>query len=111
MRAGKMRHRVTFQRRQSGKDAYGKENGPYADLATIWAEVEPLTGREFFASLQVQSEKAIRVRCRWQQKLSDLTTKDRAAFNGRLFDIQSTINVLERNVELQIMCIEHSRET
>ena len=52
MRAGSLRHRVTIQRYELVVDEYG---GPlrresWKDVATVWASVEAVSGREFFAS-------------------------------------------------------------
>lgn len=109
MRAGRLSHRIKFQRRQAGDDSFGSPNGEWQDLAECWAAVEPLTGREYFAAQQVQADTAVRITIRYQTSLSGLTTKDRVVFGNRTFDIRSVIDVRERHTELQVMCTEHQR--
>ena len=57
MRAGMLRHRVTIQRQEI---VFGKFGAPLHDkvwenVATVWASLEAMSGREFFASQQAQS--------------------------------------------------------
>lgn len=111
MRAGRLKQRVTFRRRETVPlNQYGQQSGEYLTLAEVRASVEPLMGREFFAALQVQSDLSVRIRCRYQNSLSDLNPKDQAVYCDRIFDIRSVIDVDERHIELEIMCTEHKQE-
>ena len=105
MRPGRLRHRVVIQRATDAIDQYGDQTKTWASLATVWAAVEPLNGREFFAAAQTQSQVSTRITIR---PLIDqtITPKDRVKFGSRYFDIQTVINVEERNIELQLLCAE-----
>jgi SPP1 family predicted phage head-tail adaptor len=109
MRAGRLNQRITFQRRTETLDAYREDTGDWADLVTVAAGVEPVSGKEFFAALQVQSDVTHRIVCRYSSDTSGVTTKDRVSHETFLYDIQSILNVGSRNKELQLMCIQHSR--
>ena len=68
MRAGMLRHRVTIQRQEL---VFGKFGAPLHDkvwenVATVWASLEAMSGREFFASQQAQSEVTQRIRIRYR---------------------------------------------
>ena len=54
MRSGMLRHRVTLQRFQQGQDAYGGPVETWEDVAIVWASLEAMSGREYFASQQTQ---------------------------------------------------------
>jgi len=105
MQAGRLRHRVTVQRATDSIDQYGDQTPTWASLGTVWASVEPLSGREYFAAAQMQSEVSTRIVIRPISGVT-LTPKDRVKFGSRYFDIQSVINRDERNRELQLLCVE-----
>lgn len=104
MRAGTLRHRVTIQQLSADtKDADGRPAGSWQDVATVWAAVEPLRGREFWEAAAQQSEVTIRVRIRYR---AGITAAMRVKFGDRLLEIVHSINVDERNRELHLMCRE-----
>jgi SPP1 family predicted phage head-tail adaptor len=103
MNAGRMRHRITIQQRANTPDTFGQPIESWADVATVWASVEPLQGREFFAADQVNAEVTTRIRMRWR---SGITAAMRVSFDSRLYDIQSVIVSREIHDEMQLMCTE-----
>ena len=107
MRAGRLRHLVVLQRRDdtAAPNAFNEPADAWTDLATVWAAIEPISGREFFAAQQVQSEVSHRITIRYY---AGLTTKDRVKFGERLFDIRAVLDRDERHVEMQLMCTEHA---
>lgn len=83
-----MDQRVTLQQRSVTKNGIGEEIVTWSDVATIWAEVVPLRGREFFAANQVQQDADIRVRIRDRAGLSvDL----RLLWLGQAYDITGLV--------------------
>lgn len=104
---GKMRHRITFQAFAGNQDDYGDplqaDDANWEDVATVWASIDPISGREFYAAEQSQSEVSHKVRCRYR---SDLTTAMRIKYGKRKFDIISIIDWEERHESLLIMCKE-----
>jgi SPP1 family predicted phage head-tail adaptor len=56
MRAGELRQRVTLQEKISRQNEFGEEVVEYADLATLWALVEPVSSVE---AIQQQQAAAI----------------------------------------------------
>lgn len=69
MQAGRLRHRVTLQRRADTQSTSGEVVPGYEDILTVWASIEPLSGREMFAAQQVQSEVNTRIRIRWRPEI------------------------------------------
>ena len=104
---GKMRHRVTFQSFSGVVDSFGDplqgDDSQWADVTTLWAAIDPVSGKEFYAAQQSQSEVSHKVRCRFR---SGLTTAMRIKYGSRLFKILSVIDWEERHESLLIMCKE-----
>lgn len=118
MRAGPMRHKVTIQEVTETQDSYGQASESWATFATRWASIEPIAGREYFASRTENSEADVRIRLRWDRALVALTTKHRVLYTlplldespetsqTRIFDIEAILNMRERNREIVLMCRE-----
>ena len=103
MRAGDLRHRVTIQQPVETQNAYGEPVVAWQDVATVWAAVEPLRGREFFDAQQVQARVDHRIRIRYR---ADVTPKMRVLLGSRAFNIQAVIEPESRRRELHLMCKE-----
>lgn len=103
MKIGKLRHRVTLQEYISSKDSFGAEIETWSDTATVWAGIEPLSGKEYFAAQQVNAEINTKIMIRYR---AGVRSTMRVAFQNRLFEILSVINTEEKNQELILMCRE-----
>jgi len=104
MRAGALRHRLTIQETIEGKDDRNTVTVTgWQDIATVWAAVEPLRGREYFQMQNTQSELTVRVRIRY---LPGVAGAMRVIYGDRIFNIQSVIDVDERRREMELMCTE-----
>jgi len=110
MRAGYLRHRLTFQTRTKTQDAYGAEAvTPWTDTFTVWGSVEPFMGREYLDSRQRQAEVSHRVRIRYRSGV--LTTMrikyDLDSRAPAYLQIESVIEPYIRGTEMQLMCKEY----
>lgn len=103
MRAGDLRHRVTIQQLSALSDGMGGVRETWQDVATVWAAVEPMEGRERYEAQQIQAELTHRVRLRYRP---GITPKMRVVHKGRIFQIEAVINRAERNRELILLCAE-----
>lgn len=103
MRLGPLRHRVTFESRKTARDEYGQPVEGWDAIATVWASVEPISGRELLTAQQVQTAVTHRIRCRYR---TGLEASQRIVFGARYFDIQSLINAMEIGASLEILAIE-----
>lgn len=103
---GILNKRITIQQLVAGfpaVDSLGEPQTTWTDLAEVWAAVEPLQGREFWAQQQVQAKITIRVRIRY---LSTVTAGMRIVYGSRILDIHVPIDPKEKHEELQLMCSE-----
>ncbi len=102
MRAGQLRKRITIQNTTASQDTYGAENITWENFAVNRpAQVTPLSGREFFDAQQTQAGIEIRFNIRY---IKGIKPKMRVLYNDEGYDIQSVINLEERNRELLILC-------
>ena len=64
---------------------------------TVWASVEPLSGREFYERDQTLADVTHRITIRWDDvELASMTTKDRGEYDSRTFEFTSIRNIEER---------------
>jgi SPP1 family predicted phage head-tail adaptor len=103
MKIGKLRHRIKIQKYTAGRDSFGGEEPVWTDVAEVWARVSPVSGKEFFASAQVNAEVTTKITMRY---IKGITPKMRVVFDGRSFDIVSVLDFEERGIELNLMCRE-----
>lgn len=103
MEAGKLRHRVTIQSKAATRDTYGEEVIIWTTVATVWAAVEPLQGREYLEARQVTAEVSTRIIIR---RRSGILPEMRAVYGSRIYDILAVIEVDEARREMELMCQE-----
>lgn len=102
MRTGRLRHQVTIQTPIETKNDFGELVVTWSNISTgVWVGIEPLRGREFFASKQTNAEIETRVVMRYRP---DMTAKMRILHGENEYYVDTIINVEERNRELQLMC-------
>lgn len=87
------------------KDATGQQTETWSNIGTAYARVAPLRGREYLAASGEKANLTHEVTMRARNDVS-LMPRDRIQFGARLFDIQSVINVDERDRQWSIMCVE-----
>ncbi len=105
MEAGRLHDLVSLQENTPTRDAGGAPVDVWTDLLTapaIWADVEPLSGREFLEAARVNAEITHRIRVRYR---SDLTERMRIVLGTRIFDILAVLE-MDRRRELHLMCRE-----
>ena len=105
MQPGDLRERIMIKQITTTSDSAGgfTDSGSSA-LATVWAAVEPLSGRELLAAMQAQSEITVRVRMRYR---SDITSAMQILHGAKVYEIVSPpIDVDGRRRELELMCKE-----
>lgn len=84
MKAGKLDRRVQIKVKTSSRDSYGAEILTYSVLATVWAEIVPVSGREYFAAAQFIPEATLKIRMRYRE---DFDETSKIAYDGVDYDI------------------------
>lgn len=103
---GKLNKRVTIKSLSVTQDTFGEPLETYTDVVTVWASIEPLVGKEYYAAEQANTEVKIKVRMRYVGGIND---KMVVFFGSRkLLIVSPPINPYERNQDLILMCKELS---
>ncbi len=101
MKAGALDQRVTLQTLSGGVDELGQPlPDTWADVAQLWAAVEPLQGREYIAAGAMVSSVEARIRLRYRQ---GVTSAMRVIHGQDVYGIQAVIHIRSNRCELQLM--------
>ncbi|MEX3950617.1 phage head closure protein [Paraburkholderia sp. EG287A] len=103
MRAGRLRHRIKLQAPKVEVDPNTGEPiiVAWLDVATVWASIEALSGREWLASDQYRPGVTTRIRIRWRD---GVTSSMRALHKETVYSIDAVIPNFEGMAEMQLMC-------
>lgn len=105
---GKLRHRVKIQRLdESVRDVSGAVVPTWVDVATVWASVGPVGGKELFANGQVQANVTHKVEMRHRE---DVTTKNRLVWvtskpAGQVLNVVAAPPTVGSGNSLELMCV------
>lgn len=101
MQAGRLDQRVTIQvKTVTSTDEFGAEVITWTDVATVWMNVEPLSGREYVAMLATQTLVTTRFRCRYRP---GLTPAHRLLWRTVPYNITEVIESAGRKAEIEIL--------
>lgn len=94
---GSLDKRVTLQQASVTRDAIGAPIVAWVDVATVWAHVHPLAGRELINAQSVYAEVTHNIIIRWQSAFADpvAVSEMRVVYAGRHFNIGAAINLEE----------------
>lgn len=102
MLAGRLTERVTLQARSDTPDGYGQPVPAWATVATVWAAVESISGREYVTAAAEQAETTLRVTLR--HRSIDASTH-RLLWRSRVLDIRAVLPYADRS-HVMLMCAE-----
>jgi SPP1 family predicted phage head-tail adaptor len=101
---GEFNRPLNLERRTLTVDANGENVETWSVITRLWANVRPLSGREFFEAAQLKSDITHRVRIRYY---GNITTKDRLDLDGRKMNIAAPIiREGEGREAMTLMCVE-----
>ncbi len=104
--SSRLRHRVTIETQPRPQDV-NDESEPKDDwqaVATTWAEVLTLSGRQLELALQQVAQATHAVTIRWRP---GVTTKQRLDWRGLKLNIGSVIDPDGLRVELRLLCYSY----
>jgi SPP1 family predicted phage head-tail adaptor len=101
------------QQRTTSQDTFGQQTIAWTDvIASVPASITPLSGRELIAAQAINAEITHEIVVRYHPLLADplkVAAMRLVYVNGtvtRYFNIQSAMNVDERNRQLTLMAVE-----
>jgi len=103
MKIGDLRHRITFEKEVKVPDGYKGHDVTWQAVCTVWASVEPLTGREYFYAHQIKAEVSHKIKMRYNEKIN---TEMRIRHKDRYLSIDSIIDVKEKREIQEIFAKE-----
>lgn len=110
IKAGKLRHRVTIQYPLETQDQEtGAIDVVWTDFATVWADIAPMSAREFIAAQSEDSKVSTRITIRYR---ADIDAKMRLyhAAKGQYYNIEGVLADKESGLEyLTLPCSEGLR--
>lgn len=102
MRAGQLRHRIQVERPVNVAQTDGSRVVTWERIASVWARVSPLSGRELVAAQQINAEVSVSITIRAPSV--SLQPDYRIVFDGRFYDVVSVLDQDERGIEKMVMC-------
>ena len=102
MNAGKLNRRVTIEQKSVTRAANGEEIVAWTTVAEVWASVEQLRGREFFAAAQMQDAVDARIVIRYR---TGIAREMRARVeNGATYDVVGVVETPAKTfIELMVV--------
>lgn len=86
-----------------GSELAGEPATTPEEVCEVWGEIVPLAGNEYLRAQQMESTSSHQIRTEY---FSDANPRMRLKHGARTFEVQSVVNVEERNRELEWMCTE-----
>ena len=108
MQSGAMDQRITIRRVTRTQDAIGGTVETWADLATVWARVMPLSGREENDAQRVNPVTRFKAIIWWKCDAGGApfyTAADKVMWRGREYGIESVVPV-GRNDRMELRLVE-----
>ena len=103
MQAGKLRHKIVIEKRDTGQGPTGQQVSTWATFATVRGSLFAISSREALSGDARFAEVTHRVRARY---IAGITPAMCLTFDSRTFDIKSAENVGQLNRELVLMVRE-----
>jgi SPP1 family predicted phage head-tail adaptor len=114
MNIGKLDKRITLQSRSATLDDYGQELNSWNNVATVWASIMPIGGREKLRAMAIESELTHTVAIRYDVRFLPPKTVDawRISYTTpasvRIFNINAARDVDEGRRTIIFDCTEGS---
>lgn len=100
MQLGRLNRRITIQQKSVSRDAYGGESITWTDVATVWAAVLPIRGREYVAIRAAGAELTTRFVIRHRD---GVTPAMRVSHGGGYYNIEEVIDSEDGHRFLELM--------
>ena len=100
-----MKRRIVFQVSEEHRAPSGPVIYEWSDLATVWAEIRAISGRERMSSGALYSEATVRI---WPRYRHDITTANRILYRspnvrGQVYGIVAVIPDVD-HTRLELLC-------
>jgi len=100
---GKLRHYIEIQEHTETRGDQGQIVRDWETVASWWASIDPLSGRELHYAEKVHADARVRIRIR---PYDGLTPDHRIKFGTRTYNILDVRDMDERGEMAECMCVE-----
>lgn len=108
MNIGRLKQRITIQKKETLIDENGFEVEEWIDYKTVWASVKNINGKEFFQAQQAQSQASKKVTIRYLRDLdssldSNVSLKHRIKYKSNNYNLIYSDNIQEQNRFIELL--------
>lgn len=101
---GKLNKRLTFKRLDEVEDDLQQKTQSLAKVCTVWGSLYPVRGIEYYELQKIQSKITHKCYVRYRE---DIDSNCYIEHQGKIYTIQSALDVDLEHKMLEIMCVEH----
>lgn len=108
--SGQLKHRVRIQQPATVKDALGAPTQSWVDVANVWADIQPISGREARIADRLSSRVSHQIMVRYRTDFDDpqRVAQMRVLYRTRVFAVHAALNDDEGNVAVILLATEGS---
>ena len=99
MRAGRLNKRVLIQSPATGQDAMGEPTTGWTDVATVWASIVDVSGREYVAAGGMQNSAQTKITIRYR---AGIVPSMRVVHGSDAYNVEAVLGQDRRG--LLLMC-------
>ena len=99
MQAGRLNKRITIQSPATGQDATGEPTTGWTDVATVWASIVDVSGREYVAAGGLQNSAQTKITIRYR---SGIVPSMRVVHGSDAYNVEAVLGQDRRG--LLLMC-------
>lgn len=106
--AGMLTRRIKIQRPSTIKDSVGAPCRSWLDVATVWADIQPLSGKEAVIANRISAELSHQIIVRYQSLFGNpqQVAQMRVLYKARIFNIHSALNEDEKRTQIILLASE-----
>ena len=106
--AGMLTRRIKIQRPSTIKDSVGAPCRSWLDVATVWADIQPLSGNEAVIANRISAELSHQIIVRYQSLFDNpqQVAQMRVLYKARIFNIHSALNEDEKRTQIILLASE-----
>jgi SPP1 family predicted phage head-tail adaptor len=104
MQAGKLNRRILIEQKTAVQDPYGEETVTWSTWKTVWANVRPMSGNQYYqASGQtIEARVTTEIRIRYLDGINVETM--RVKHGSEVYEIDTVLHQEERRRQMSLMC-------
>lgn len=104
---GRLKQRISFCVLEETEDELGQSKQTIKEIKKVWANIVPLSGREFYEAQKLAADTSYKIYTRYQNFVKhDMFIK----YKEQIFDITNIVDMGTEHKMLEIRCTEHAKK-